>query len=155
MQSNILPFTPSRAAFIRHRLRVEAVLVYLGLTVRVRQGCLFILGEPGEMAVSITGPAGGPVRVEIAGRMQTSPVERFGLLPVIEEINRNGDGILVAEPEDFSVRFQWACEFPGDIEHDSLVEGVGALSRACGLLSGAGKPTPPFNYELDFANLND
>lgn len=77
MQSNILPFTPSRAAFIRNRLRVEAVLVYLGLTVRVRQGYLFILGEIGEMAAPsrvrrVTGAGGnrGPDADQPGGKIR-------------------------------------------------------------------------------------
>ena len=142
---------PTRATLIRHRLKVEAVLLHMGLPVRVREGCLFI----GEMPISIVGMAGGTVRLEITAQIQTSPVESMGLSQVLEDINRSDDGILVDAPEEFSVRFRWVYEFSGEIESGPLVAGIGALSRTYELLNGSGKQATHFDGDLNFPKLND
>ena len=142
---------PTRATLIRHRLKVEAVLLHMGLPVRVREGCLFI----GKMPISIVGMAGGTVRLEITAQIQTSPVENMGLSQALEDINRSDDGILVDAPEEFSVRFRWVYEFSGEIESGPLVAGIGALSRTYELLNGSGKQATHFDSDLNLPKLND
>ena len=151
MEANVLQFMPTRATLIRHRLKVEAVLLHMGLPVRVREGCLFI----GKMPISIVGMAGGTVRLEITAQIQTSPVESMGLSQVLEDINRSDDGILVDAPEEFSVRFRWVYEFSGEIESGPLVAGIGALSRTYELLNGSGKQATHFDSDLNLPKLND
>ena len=151
MEANVLQFMPTRAALIRHRLKVEAVLLHMGLPVRVREGCLFI----GKMPISIVGMAGGTVRLEITAQIQTSPVESMGLSQALEDINRSDDGILVDAPEEFSVRFRWVYEFSGEIESGPLVAGIGALSRTYELLNGSGKQATHFDSDLNLPKLND
>ena len=151
MEANVLQFMPTRATLIRHRLKVEAVLLHMGLPVRGREGCLFI----GKMPISIVGMAGGTVRLEITAQIQTSPVESMGLSQVLEDINRSDDGILVDAPEEFSVRFRWVYEFSGEIESGPLVAGIGALSRTYELLNGSGKQATHFDSDLNLPKLND
>lgn len=151
MEANVLQFMPTRATLIRHRLKVEAVLLHMGLPVRVLEGCLFI----GKMPISIVGMAGGTVRLEITAQIQTSPVESMGLSQVLEDINRSDDGILVDAPEEFSVRFRWVYEFSGEIESGPLVAGIGALSRTYELLNGSGKQATHFDSDLNLPKLND
>ena len=139
------------STLIRHRLKVEAVLLHMGLPVRVREGCLFI----GKMPISIVGMAGGTVRLEITAQIQTSPVESMGLSQALEDINRSDDGILVDAPEEFSVRFRWVYEFSGEIESGPLVAGIGALSRTYELLNGSGKQATHFDSDLNLPKLND
>ena len=142
---------PTCTTLIRHRLKVEAVLLHMGLPVRVREGCLFI----GKMPISIVGMAGGTVRLEITAQIQTSPVESMGLSQALEDINRSDDGILVDAPEEFSVRFRWVYEFSGEIESGPLVAGIGALSRTYELLNGSGKQATHFDSDLNLPKLND
>ena len=155
MEANVLQFMPTRATLIRHRLKVEAVLLHMGLPVRVREGYLFIDGKAGKMPISIVGMAGGTVRLEITAQIQTSPVESMGLSQALEDINRNDDGILVDALKEFSVRFRWVYEFSGEIESGPLVAGIGALSRTYELLNGSGKQATHFDSDLNLPKLND
>ena len=145
----------TRAALIRQRLKIEAVLVHMGLPVRVREGCVFIDGQAGEMPISIVDIGSDIVQLKITTHIQTSPVESMELSQVIEDINRSDDGILVDAPEEFSVRFRWVYEFSGEIESGPLVAGIGALSRTYELLNGSGKQATHFDSDLNLPKLND
>lgn len=124
----------------------------MGLPVRVREGCVFIDGQAGEMPISIVDIGSDIVQLKITTHIQTSPVESMELSQVIEDINRSDDGIHVDAPEGFSVRVQWVYEFSGEIENAPLIAGIGALSRTYELLNGSGKKATHFDYDLNLPN---
>ena len=113
------------------RLELEALLVSLEFSIRVRNGTIWVASQFGSFPVLISHSADGGYRVQARIVYGACAGVDDELSDFIAAVNLRDEGVRLAVEDAGEVAFSWEQVFPDSVECDLVVRGLARLGDAC------------------------
>ena len=113
------------------RLKLEALLVSHGFSVRVQSGTIWVASQFGRFPVLISHSADGGYRVQARIVYGACAGVDDELSDFIAAVNLRDEGVRLAVEDAGEVAFSWEQVFPDSVECDLVVRGLARLGDAC------------------------